>query len=418
VAKDDSYRVAVAVLMAVLLALVTAEPSRAAFPGANGVIAFDANGDIWLTDSRGVDSFHVNLTNSAGATDYNASMSPDGRKVAFQSNRDGVDFEIYTLDIYTGALTQVTDNTVQDGNPAWSPDGTRLAYEEQRTDPGRTDRDIFTRNANGTGTATDVTPASTEDDLAPAWSPDSNEIANYISASGDIVVQNLNTGSVRTIGFDGSGYSRYINPNWSPDGSRVVYQFRDMLGDYEVWTMRSSDGTDRRQLTTNTFDDEYPAYSPDGTRITFSRNPSSHYDLYTMSSSDDGTSADEGLIAGSPDSEFAPDWGPVAPPAAPGCTMSGTFAADHIVGTTGNDTICSLGGNDSAYGDTGDDTLKGGGGRDELSGYLGRDRHFGGAGRDTLDSRDGVNGNDSLNGGPGRDRCQKDRRENSIRSCP
>lgn len=407
------------VAAAVPLVLAGTSPAEAAFPGTNGRIAFEANGDIWLTDSRGVDAFHVNLTNSAGATDYNASMSPDGRKVAFQSDRDeGVDFEIYTLDIYTGTLTQVTDNTVQDGNPAWSPDGTRLAYEEQRTDPGRTDRDIFTRNANGTGTATDVTPASTEDNLAPSWSPDGNEIANYISASGDIVVHNLNTSGARTIGSDGSGTSRYINPNWSPDGSRVVYQFRDISDDFEIWTMRSSDGTDRRQLTNNTVADEYPAYSPDGSRITFSRLPSVHYDLYTMSSSDDGTSADEGLIAGSPDSEFAPDWGPVAPPAAPGCTMNGTFAADHIVGTTGNDTICALAGNDDAYGNSGNDTLKGGGGRDMLSGFIGNDRLFGGGGRDTLDSRDGINGNDSLNGGPGRDRCQKDRRENSVRSCP
>ena len=77
--------------------------------------------------------------------------------------------------------------------------------------------------------------------------------------------------------------------------------------------MRSSDGGDRRQLTNNTFEDEYPAYSPNGTSITFAGSRSGDYNLFTMSSSDDGTAADERTLDGSPGSQLAPDWGQPRP---------------------------------------------------------------------------------------------------------
>jgi hypothetical protein len=417
---------AFATLVAALLALsclaflVRAQPVEAAFPGTNGVIAYENTGDIWLTDSRGVDAFHVNLTNSPVALDINPSVSPDGTRVAFQSTRGGSDFEIYTLHIYTGALRQVTNNSVVDGDPAWSPNGTRLAYVSPTNASGRTDMDIWIKNADGTGTATNLSSVggmSTTDDLAPSWSPNGNEIAFHTIPYYDIVGTTL-SGADRVIGSEISPSSQYLNPNWSPNGARITYQYSDGTNDYEIYTLRASDGLDRRQLTSNSSEDEYPAYSPNGTQIAFSSNRAVDYSLFTMSSSDDGTSADERLLDGSPGSQLAPDWGATAPPASPGCTMSGTFAADSIFGTAGNDTICALGGNDHVAAYTGDDTLKGGGGNDRLSGYTGRDRHFGGGGGDTLDSRDGLNGNDSLNGGPGRDRCLKDRSEASVRSCP
>jgi Tol biopolymer transport system component len=423
VTKANALRVSsvsAAVVAALLLALMAANPIQAAFPGTNGVIAYDKAGDIWLTDSRGIDSFTVNLTNSPNASDLNPSVSPDGRHVAFESNRGTSDYEIYTLSIYTGTLGQVTNNAVSDLDPAWSPDGRKLAYVSPTDAPGRSDMDIWIKNANGTGSATNVTStgvaSSRANDLAPSWSPLGNEIAYYVSDGYDIVVKNPDTHVNRNLTTGTADEA--LMPNWSPDGSRIAFQRRSgPSSDYEVWTVWASDGTDGQQLTSNAFDDEYPAYSPDGTRITFSREDfGGDYDLYSVASS--GTVPDERVIAGTEDQEFAPDWGAASPPVSPGCTMNGTFAADFIVGTAGDDTICAFGGNDEVRGNFGNDTISGGNGRDRLIGFIGNDMLFGDGGRDILDSRDGVNGNDVLNGGPGRDRCLKDRRELAVRSCP
>jgi dipeptidyl aminopeptidase/acylaminoacyl peptidase len=410
--------VAALTLAVMLLAPLGARPAKAAFPGTNGVIAYEKAGDIWLTNSDGVDSFSVNLTNSP-ASDREPSVSPDGRKVAFDSDLgSGSDPEIFILDLYTGARRQLTSNATFDGDPAWSPDGRTLAYVAPTDVPGRSDWDLWIRNTDGTGTRTNFTSTSTASDLSPSWSPDGNEIAFHAFDIGDILIRGFG-GATRTIGTDASPLSNYKDPSWSPDGSRIAYQLSAGSGNPEIWTMRASDGGDRRQLTNNAVFEEYPAYSPDGTAISFSRSTPDGYDLYTMSSADDGTATDEGVIDGSPESALLPDWGPAAPPASPGCTISGTFAADNVVGTAGNDTICALGGSDWVHGGIfGDDTIRGGAGNDEIVGHFGRDRLLGGAGRDTLDSRDGFNRNDFLSGGPDRDRCLKDRRELAVRSCP
>ena len=403
-------------LAAVLLALVGTRPAVAAFPGINGNIVFQRSGDIWLTNYRTTsDPFlETNLTPNTPSQDVDPSISNDGRKVAFASNRDG-DFEIFTLDIYTGTLTKVTDNTVRDAEPAWSPDGTRLAYEEQVTRSTGTDVDIFTKLADGTGGASNVTNV-TSNDRTPSWSPDGAKLAYTRDRS--IEVLTLSTGVSTTIV---SSADQNIKPNWSPDGNRIVFQSNAFVAgstDFEIWTSRSSDSGDLRHLTDNTFEDGDAAYSPDGSRIVLIRNNFGDYNIYTMSSQNDGTSTDEVALGGILGiDEVSPDWGDVVPPPA-GCTLGGTFFADNMDGGPGADILCSLSGNDDIEGLEGNDTLKGGAGNDRLVGGAGRDTLLGAPGKDALNSRDGRNGNDSLNGGPGRDRCLTDRREHAVRSCP
>ncbi|MFF1396789.1 calcium-binding protein [Streptomyces sp. NPDC058287] len=101
-----------------------------------------------------------------------------------------------------------------------------------------------------------------------------------------------------------------------------------------------------------------------------------------------------------------------------GCTITGTSAADNLVGTNRNDVICGLGGNDTInagngndtiYGGTGNDVVDGGNSDDTVNGGPGNDTLNGGNGSDTLngdqgnDTLNGENGTDTLNGGPGND---------------
>jgi TolB protein len=105
----------------------------------------------------------VRLTTSAG-DDSRPDWSPDGQRIAFQSNRDG-NLELYVMDADGSNPTRLTTTPSQQalfvGTPAWSPDGTRIAYERA----GR----IRIMNADGTGDV--ALPAVGSADIDPSWRP-------------------------------------------------------------------------------------------------------------------------------------------------------------------------------------------------------------------------------------------------------
>ena len=105
------------------------------------------------------------------------------------------------------------------------------------------------------------------DDRSPAWSPEGSRIAFDHFFGGRLQ-------DIATIQPDGSGLVRLTTnqgeyPSWSPDGPRLAFaSARD--GDYEIYVM-NADGTDERALTTSAGYDMYPAWSPDGAWIAFER---------------------------------------------------------------------------------------------------------------------------------------------------
>jgi tricorn protease len=126
-----------AMLAATLVALAGAKPAQAAFldeafPDGHDPTAFEKDGDIWVATKMHL----TNLTlNAAAFIDVDPAVSPDGRYVAFASDRDGGDFEIYVANVFSGEAEQVTDNTVYDYNPGWSLDGERITYTEPLLSP-------------------------------------------------------------------------------------------------------------------------------------------------------------------------------------------------------------------------------------------------------------------------------------------
>jgi dipeptidyl aminopeptidase/acylaminoacyl peptidase len=131
-----------AVVFVALAGAKTAEAAIAGFPEGHDPIAFENDGDIKVARivdlaNLGPSIVHLeNLTpNTAHSNDVDPAVSPDGKYVAFSSDRDGDDFEIYVANVFTGEVEQVTDNTVYDYNPGWSFDGERVTYLERLLSP-------------------------------------------------------------------------------------------------------------------------------------------------------------------------------------------------------------------------------------------------------------------------------------------
>ena len=119
------------------------------------------------------------------AFDSVPTWSPDGRRIAFGSDRDG-NREIYVMNADGSGVTRLTDNDAIDSGPAWSPDGRRIAFSSTRD--GRFE--VYVMNADGSG----VTRLTDNDafDWHPAWSPDGRHIAFQSNRDGNWEIYVMN----------------------------------------------------------------------------------------------------------------------------------------------------------------------------------------------------------------------------------
>ena len=189
-----------------------------------------------------------------GPTGATSSVSKSNGRIAFIRSTGPEDPapKIYVMDEDGSGQTMIAETT-RGGSLTWSPDGTKLAFD----DVGG----IYTVNADGTGETR--VPTTSHPDQWPSWSPDGTKLAVRIFEG--------RTAAIDIVNIDGSGRRRLItgdvaHPAWSPDGSRIAYHSGREL--YVV----NVDGSSRRKLTsTGGYDDE-PAWSPDGRQIAFRHN--------------------------------------------------------------------------------------------------------------------------------------------------
>jgi Tol biopolymer transport system component len=221
-------RIVLAVLGAALMGL-GAGTANGAYPGKNGAIVFARSGDLWT-------------------------IRPDG-----------------------SGLTRLTRTATREGNPAWSPDGTKLAYDSRGS--------IFVANADGKD-ARNITAVGSEPDVGncdsePTWSPDGKQIAfsfvtdDCTGAAGGLGAMAADGSDRRVLEEDYAGVlGGDTEPAWSPGGARLVFTRSDserMASGpyvYNVWVLDTRTGKALRALTKNG-DSEAPSWRPNGKQIAF-----------------------------------------------------------------------------------------------------------------------------------------------------
>jgi Tol biopolymer transport system component len=219
-----------------------------------------------------------NLTNSP-FIESSPAWSPDGRRIAYTSKdlNKSVASDVFIIDEDGKNVFNLTDDPAynlnaltgepaNDGDPAWSPDGTQLAIYSDRD--GYTN--IWVLKSDGTDAVNITRNRSDEEvDYTPTWSPDGGKIA-FISISGgvsDLMVVNVDGTSLDFLTFDAS---KDYDPAWSPDGTKIVFAKSDDGEKRSIWVI-NQDGTGATQLTNNPDEDCFgPSWSPDGMQIAFS----------------------------------------------------------------------------------------------------------------------------------------------------
>jgi Tol biopolymer transport system component len=176
-------------------------------------------------------------------------LSPDGRKVAFVSDRSG-NRDVYILDIMTRRLNRLTYHHAEDSNPAWSPDDSKIAFQSNR-DGNNEIYIIDVRCATLPEGCPEEVVRITDgiyDDLEPEWSPDGQQIAFMSARSGNLEIFVMNAdGSDVTQLTDNPGVDGF--PSWSPDGSMLAFHSeRDGNTDIYIMTL---DGEQEWRVTTS-----------------------------------------------------------------------------------------------------------------------------------------------------------------------
>jgi hypothetical protein len=420
-------------------------------------IAYEFLRGIWIMNADG--SGKQALTDGT-ATDEDPAFSADGTRIAFARSGD-----IWAMNVDGSGVTNLTNSpNNQEFDPSWSPLGDKIAYTRIGCDPSNFGAAcVYAMNTDGTG-QTNLTPETSMPQCPnqpgyfhngasrePAWSPD----GSLIAFSGALICPHTTGRDIWVMSATGGAKTNLTNDNgtndkrpvFSPDGTKILFESDRESTNLELYTISASNGSGLQRLTNNSVLDDNPDWG-------VARPECATTDGETNSSLQGTASAD--TLTGTPGNDIicGLEGNDQIDGMGGNDIILGDAGNDRLIGASGRDTLNGGAGTDTASfagsaqsiaaslgsgfaqrvgtspvagvalvgienltGSSLGDTLSGSGGVNTLTGGKGADEILGLGGGDTLNSRDGINRNDSLNGGPGANRCVTDDREASIRNC-
>ncbi len=184
-------------------------------PGSNAqILAVSYNYELYTL--RGDGGALTRLTNNQVA-DYDPAFSPDGSKIAWTAYDATGQSDIKVMNADGSGAQALTANAYGDAQPTWSPDGRQIAWSAASASGGR--HALWVMNANGSGARQLTTPPSGTEDVDPAWSPDGSLIAfaRFSAGNATLLTVRPQGGPVQPLGIA----ARF--PAWSPDGGSLLF---------------------------------------------------------------------------------------------------------------------------------------------------------------------------------------------------
>jgi dipeptidyl aminopeptidase/acylaminoacyl peptidase len=248
------------------------------------------NPDVWVVSTSGGEP--IRLTTSI-KSDNHPIWSPDGKRLAFVSTRDGKP-QIYLISPFGGESEKLTDSKTGVQSMQWSPDGKRIAYvavqeptpDEEKKEKDKDDTVVVDHNYKMSRISVIDVETKKVNELAkgefstadPQWSPNGKWIAFVTvptpkaddTGLSDVWVVNVESAQMHRL-TDNEGPDS--SPRWSPDGKKIAYLSSDaahgVLGQSKL-TIMSPDGSGKHEIAANfQYQPGEPVWSADGTSIYF-----------------------------------------------------------------------------------------------------------------------------------------------------